>query len=145
MIVPISQEIIEPIIKTNIQYVNSLEDFEQMPLGLNEVMLRFDNNQPCFYVRERDKFGEYSATKIYFYETFAQKVQSIEKSEFVEKCKNAGLTDLKIEIACMFFLEGKKPLQVWEWVLRNTDKQWEWDYVRGLKYKLKKKIFQEVT
>jgi hypothetical protein len=45
----------------------------------------------------------------------------------------------------MFFLENKKPLEVWEWSLKNTTKDWEWDYVRSLKYKLKVKLFKKVT
>ena len=142
--IPISQNIIEPIIKTNIEYVDSIEDFEKIPMQCNETILRFDNYQPCFYVRERDKFGEYSTVKIYFYENFAQKIQSIEKEEFVKKCKDVGLDDLKTQIACMFFLENKKPLEVWEWSLKNTTKEWEWDYVRNLKCKLKKKLFRKV-
>jgi hypothetical protein len=95
-------------------------------------------------LRERDKFGEYSATKIFFYENFAQKVQNIEKWEFIQKCKEAGLDDLKTEIACMFFLENKKPLEVWEWSLKNTNKEWEWDYVKTLKYRIKLKLFKKV-
>ena len=144
MIVPISQEIIEPIIKTNIQYVNSLEEFEQMPLQLNEVMLRFDNNQPCFYVRGRDKFGEYSATKIYFYEDFYQKAQNMQEWEFIEKCKKAGLNELKTKLACLFFLENKTPEQVWEWTLQNKIKDYEWDSLKTIKYRLKKKLFPEL-
>ena len=143
-IIPISQNIIEPIIKTNIEYVDSIEDFEKIPMQCNEVILRFDNHQPCFYVRERDKFGEYSTVKIYFYENFAQRVQNLEKEEFVKKCKEVGLDDLKTQIACMFFLDNKKPLEVWEWSLKKTTKEWSWDYVKALKCTLKKKLFRKV-
>ena len=144
MIVPISKDIIEPIIKTNIEYVNSIDEFEKIELQTNETILKFDNNQPCFYVRERDKFGEYSIVKVFFYQNFAQKIQNLEKDEFVKKCKEAGLDELKTEIACMFFLENKKPQEVWLWVLETKKKDWEWDYVRNLKCKLKKKLFQKV-
>ena len=144
MIVPISKDIIEPIIKTNIEYVNSIEEFEKIELQPNETILRFDNNQPCFYVRERDKFGEYSIIKIFFYENFAQKIQNLEKDEFIKKCKEAGLDELKTEVACLFFLENKKPQEVWLWALEHKKKDWEWDYVRNLKCKLKKKIFNKV-
>lgn len=144
MIVPISKDIIEPIIKTNIEYVNSIDEFEKIELQTNETILRFDNNQPCFYVKERDKFGEYSIVKVFFYQNFAQKIQNLEKDEFVKKCKEAGLDELKTEIACMFFLENKKPQEVWLWVLETKKKDWEWDYVRNLKCKLKKKLFQKV-
>ena len=145
MSIPISKNIIEPIIKTNISYVDNIEEFEKIQLAPNETVLKFDNNQACFYVKERDKFGEYSSTKIYFYENFNQKVQGIERLEFIERCKDVGLDELKTELAIMFFLENKKPLEVWEWSLKNTSKEWEWDYVRSLKYKLKIKLFKEVT
>ncbi len=144
MNVPISKNIIEPVISTNISYVDSIDEFEQIELKSNQTLLCFDNNQPCFYVKECNSFGEHSATKIYFYETFAQKSQNLAKEEFIKTCKEAGLNDLKTEVACMFFLENKKPLEVWEWSLKNTTKDWEWDYVRSLKCKLKKKLFKEV-
>lgn len=144
MVIPISQNILEPIITTNIEYVNSIEEFEKIELQPNQTILKFDNNQLCFYVKERDKFGEYQPVKIFFYENFAQKVQNLEKEEFIKKCKEVGLDELKTEIACMFFLQNKKPLEVWEWSLKHTKKDWEWDYVRSLKCKLKKKLFEKV-
>lgn len=143
--IPISKEQIEPIYKSNILFVNSIEEFESIELDYNETKIAFDNFRQCFYARGRDKFGEYSATMICFYETFVQKAQELNRTEFMNKCKDAGLDDLKTTIACMFFLDGKKPLEVWEWVLKNTKKEWEWDYVRNLKCKLKKKLFQKVT
>ena len=92
MIVPISKNIIEPVITTNIQYVNNgIEEFEKIELEPNETRLAFDNFKQCFYVRERDKFGEYSPVKIFFYENFAQKIQNLEKEEFIKKCKEAGI------------------------------------------------------
>lgn len=142
--IPISKDIVEPIIKTNISYVNSIEEFEKIELQPNETILCFDNNQPCFYIRERDKFGQNGIVKIFFYENFAQKIQNIEKDEFIKKCRDAGLDNIKTECACMFFLENKRPQEVWEWVLKNTKKDWEWDYVRNLKCKLKKKLFTKV-
>ena len=99
MIVTISKNIIEPKIKTNINYVNSLEEFEQIELDYNETIIRFDNNQSCFYLRERDRFGEYSSVKVYFYENFAERVQRIERDEFIRKCAKVGLDELKTEIA----------------------------------------------
>lgn len=143
--IPISKEQIEPIYKSNILFVNSIEEFESIELDYNETKIAFDNFRQCFYLRGRDKFGEYSATNINFYETFVQKAQGLNRTEFINKCKDAGLDELKTQLACMFFLENKKPLEVWEWVLKNTKKDWEWDYVRNLKCKLKKKLFQKVT
>ena len=143
--IPISKGIIEPIKVSNIFFVNSLEEFESIELQINETRLAFDNNRQCFYLKERDKYGEYSPVMISFYEKFANHVQRIEREEFIKKCRDAGLSDLKTEIAIMFFLENKKPLEVWEWSLKNTTKDWEWDYVRSLKYKLKVKLFEKVT
>ena len=120
--IPISKKIIEPKITTNINFIDSLEEFEKLELDFNETILRFDNNQPCFYVRERDKYGEYSSIKVYYYENFADRVKRLEKDEFIEKCHQAGLDELKTKIAVMFFVENKKPYEVWEWSLINTNK-----------------------
>jgi hypothetical protein len=145
MIIPISKDIIEPIIKTNIKYVNSIDEFERIELQPNETRLAFDNNQQCFYVRERDRFGEYSIVKIFFYENFAQKIQNLEREEFIKKCKDAGLDDLKTECAIRFFLLKQKPYDVWIWVTSEKGKDWTWDYVISLKCKLKKKLFPKVA
>lgn len=143
--VAISQNIIQPIITSNIQYVNSIEEFEKIELQYNETILRFDNFRQCFYIRSRDNIGEYSPVTIFVYDKFTNKLQNTEREEFIKKCKEVGLSELKTTIAIMFFLEGKKPYDVWEWSLKNTDKDWEWDYVRSLKYKLKLKLFKKVT
>ena len=143
--IPISKNVLEPIIKTNVQYVNSLEEFEKIELQPNETILRFDNNKACFYVKERNGRGEYSNTKIYFYEDFAEKVENIKKKEFIQKCKNVGFDDLKTECACMFFLENKKPQDVWLWLLSNGKKDCEWDTVKKLKYRIKTALFPELV
>ena len=143
--IPISKNLIEPKITSNIEFVENLEKFEKIELQPNQTKLAFDNNQQCFYIRSRDKFGEYSQTKIYFYEDFTQKVQNLEKEEFIKKCKDAGLDELKIECACKFFLEKMKPYDVWIWVTSEKGKDWSWDYVRNLKYKLKIKLFENVA
>ena len=140
--IPISKDLIEPIIKTNIQYVDSIEEFEKIELQPNETVLRFDNNQPCFYVKERNRKGEYEPTKIYFYETFAERVQRYEVDEFIIKCQKAGLDALKSEIAYKFFIENKKPYDVWIWVTSEKGKDWEWDYVRNLRHRLKIKLYK---
>lgn len=144
-IVPISKNILEPIITTNIEYVNSLDEFESIALEPNQTVLKFDNNKPCFYIRERDKYGEYSVVRIYFYENFAQKVQNLEKDEFVAKCKKAGLDELKTEVAYMFFVENKKPQEVWLWLIDVKKNDIEWDSVKTMKCRLKKKLFKQVT
>ena len=145
MIIPISKDIIEPIKTSNIFYVNSLEEFEKIELVLNETRLAFDNNQQCFYLRERDKYGEYSPVMIFFYENFAQKIQNLEREEFIKKCEDAGLDKLKIECACKFFLDKMKPYDVWIWVTSEKGKDWTWDYVISLKCKLKKILFPKVA
>ena len=146
--IPISKDILQPtpISKTNILYVDSLEEFEKIELQPNETKIAFDRSKDkqVFYVRERDKYGEYSPVMIYFYRNFAQQVQDFEREEFIKKCKEIGLDDLKIQLACMFFLENKKPLEVWEWTLKNTKKDWSWDYVKNLKSNLKKKLAIEI-
>lgn len=145
MIIPISKNIIEPVRTSNIFYVNSLEEFEKIALELNETKLAFDNNQQCFYVRERDKYGEYSPVMIFFYENFAQKISNLEREEFIKKCKDAGLDELKTECAIRFFLLKQKPYDVWIWVTSEKGKDWSWDYVISLKSKLKKKLFPKVA
>ena len=148
MITPMPKDILQPspLPKSNILFVNSIEEFEKIELEPNETIVAFNRNKErqCFYAKERDRYGEYSPVMIFFYETFSQRVQDVEKEDFIKKCKEVGLDDVKTQVACMFFLENKKPLEVWEWSLKNTKKDWEWDYVRNLKCKLKKKLFEKV-
>ena len=141
---PISKQVIEPIIKTNISYVNNIEEFENIKLKANETILCFDNNQPCFYIKECNYNGEYSPIRIYFYENFAQKIKNVEKEEFIKKCKDVGLDELKTEMACKFFLDNMKPYDVWLWVTSEKGKDWSWDYVISLKCNLKKKLFPKI-
>ena len=98
MPIPVSKDILEPIITTNVQYVNSFEEFEKIELQPNQTELRFDNFKQCFYIKSRDKFGEYSPVLIFFYENFAQKIQNLEREEFIKKCKDVGLDELKTEL-----------------------------------------------
>ena len=137
MNVPISRNIIEPKIVTNIQYVDNVEEFEKIELHLNQTMLVFDNYKNCFYVRARDKFGEYSTTKIYFYEDFSHKAQSLELEDFKSRCKQIGFDDFKTEVAIKLFIDKIKPMQVWEWIVGNKLKDWSLDYVRTLKHDIK--------
>ncbi len=140
--IPISKEMIEPVFTSNISYVDSLEEFDKIELKPNETRLAFDNKQPCFYVRECNKVGEIQPIKIYFYETFAERVQRYKVDDFILKCQKAGFDDLKTEIAYKFFIENKKPYDVWLWALNEKGKDWEWDYVRNLKCRLKIKLFK---
>ena len=141
--IPISKDMIEPTIKTNgIKYVNGIEEFENIHLDPNQVILCFDNSKPCFYVRECDRNGNDGSIQIYFYETFAERVQRYEVDDFIIKCKKAGLDELKIELAYKFFVENKKPYDVWLWAINEKGKDWEWDYVRNLRHRLKLKLFK---
>ena len=143
-IIPISKEILEPIIKTAIIYVNSLEEFEKIELEVNETVLAFDNFKQCFYTRERDKYGEYSPVMIYFYKNFAQTIQDLEKEDFEKKCRQAGLNEVKTLMAYLFFRKNYKPQQVWEHLLKNDIKDYSWDYVRNVRCKLKKQLHEVI-
>ncbi len=140
----ISKEMIEPVIISNIQYVNSIEEFEKIELRLNETRLVFDNFNQCFYIRSRDKFGEYSPIKIFFYDNFFQKVQSIEKEEFINKCKRAGLSDTDTKIAEKAFFENMDNEHLWDWMLRNDIKDVELDTIRTIKWRIRKKLCPEL-
>lgn len=145
---PMSIKILEPapIPKTNILFVDSVEEFENIKLDYNETIIAFEKSKErqIFYARERDRYGEYSPTMIFCYENFAQKIKNIERDEFEKKCKEAGLDTLKTEIACKFFLDKWKPYDVWIWVTSEKGKTWSWDYVIGLKCSLKKKLFPKI-
>jgi hypothetical protein len=142
MEIPISKNIVQPIIQSNIQYVDSVEEFEKIQLECNQTLLCFDNTKLCFYVRERDKYGEYSPVKIYFYEDFASRMQAVDNKEFYDKCKALKLDPLKTEIAYKFFMENEKPMKVWLWLLDTKKADWEYDTVKHLRYKLKKSFLQ---
>ena len=134
---PISKNLIEPKIISNILYVDCIEEFEKIELQPNETRLAFDNLQQRFYIRAKDRFGKYDITKIYFYEDFSQKAQSLELEDFKNRCKEIGLDDFKTEVAIKLFIDKIKPMQVWEWVVGNKKKDWSLDYVRTLKHDIK--------
>lgn len=144
MLVPISKSIIEPTPTSKLVFVNSIEEFEQMSIEPNTTVLAFDNFKQRFYTRECNKYGELSPVMIYFYHNFAQAVQNFEKEEFEKKCKEAGFNAVKIQMAYMFFIENKKPQEVWEYLLENKIKDYSWDYVRNVKCKLKKQLLDKV-
>lgn len=147
--IPVSKDILQPapIPKSNILFVNSIEEFEKIELELCQTVLAFDTSKEkqVFYAKERDRYGEYSPVMIFFYQNFAQKIQNFEKEEFIKKCKSAGLDDVKTQMAYMFFVENKKPQEVWIWLLDNKIKDYSWDYVYNVKSTLKKKLFPKVA
>lgn len=130
MSVPISQNNIQPVIQSNILYVNSLEEFENITLEPNQTLLAFDNNKPCFYIRACDKNGEYSSVKVYFYNDFATHMQSDDDKAFYEKCRILKLDSLKTELAHKFFIENEKTMKVWLWLLETHKSDWEYDTVK---------------
>jgi hypothetical protein len=141
----ISMNIIQPVIKSNIQYVDSAEEFEQIELDCNQTILCFDNNRPCFYIRERNRYGEYSAVKVFFYEDFATKMQAGDNKAFYDKCKALKLDNLKTEIAYKFFIENAKPRDVWLWLLETKKADYSWDTVKHMRWKLKKALLSLET
>jgi hypothetical protein len=142
---PISEQELQPKIISNIQYVDGIEEMEKIELKPNEIALRFDNNVSSFYIRSRDKHGEYSPIKIYFYEDFATKIQNIGNWALEEKCRELKYDALKTELAVKFFIENMKPMNVWLWLLETDKANWGYDYVRNLKSKMKKAIYGKVT
>ena len=136
-IIAISQGNLQPVIISNILYVDSLEEFEKIELAINETKLAFDNFKQRFYIRSRDKYGEYSEVKIYFYDDFSTKMQNEDK-EFYDKCKRLKLDPLKTELAHKFFIENEKTMKIWLWLLETKKADWEYDTVKHLKTKLKK-------
>ncbi len=139
--IPISKQNLQPTIKSNISYVNSIDEFEKIKLEPNEIAIRFDNFNPCFYMRKCDKDGNYSDIDIYFYDPFDTKLKSIERQMFEQKCRDAGLNKIKTLIAYMYFVENKKPKEIWEYLLINKIADYSWDYVRNLRGILRKKLF----
>ena len=45
----------------------------------------------------------------------------------------------------MFFLENKKPQEVWLWLISTKKKDIEWDSVKTMRCRLKKKLSRYVT
>lgn len=137
-LIQISKDLIQPVIKSNIQYVDGIEEFEKIELDYNQTILCFDNKSPCFYLRERNRYGEYSSIKVYFYQDFAAKMQADDNGVFYEKCKTLKLDPLKTEIAYKCFIENAKTQTVWLWLLETGKADWSYDTVKHVKYKLKK-------
>lgn len=138
--VPISKNIIQPIIKSNILYVDSLEAFEKLELEYNQTVLAFDNFYQRFYTKGRNNFGEYSPVKIYFYDDFATKMQNETNQEFYDKCKALKFDTLKTELAYKFFIQNEKTMSVWLWLLETKKSDMEYDSLKHLKCELKKKF-----
>lgn len=139
---PISQALIQPVVKSNILYVNNLEEFEALQLDYNETKLAFDNFHECFYTRSRDCRGEYSPVKVFFYEDMPTHIQRDGEKAFYEKCKALGYDKLKTDIAHKFFIENEKPQAVWLWLLETKRATIEWDTVKHMKSKMRKSFLE---
>ena len=143
--IPISKSMLEPIIKSNVPFVNSLEEFEQIKLEPNTNFTAFDNFKQCFYMKECDKHGEYSRVKIYFYMDFYQKARSIEKEEFICKCKKLGYSADKVEIACLLFLDCWSHQDVCDWLWETKREKIEYDSMRTKKSRMRKELYPELV
>ena len=116
---PISRNLIEPKLISNLFFVDSIEEFEKLELQPNETKGAFDNFKPCIYTRSRDRFGVYGRVMIYFYEDFATKVEGITQEEFIRKCREVELNNHKTELAIKFFLENMTNEDVLDWACKN--------------------------
>lgn len=143
--VDISKNLIEPICSSNIMFVESLDQFEKIQIDPNKTILAFDNYQQCFYVRSRNAMSEYSRTKIYFYEDFAQRVHSINREEFISKCKALGYKADKIEIACLLFIDCWSHQAVSDWLWKNKGEIIEYDSMRTKKSRMRKELYPELV
>lgn len=138
----ISKALILPTPKTNIQFVNSIEEVEAIELDYNETRVWFDNFHECFYTHSRDCRGEYSAVKVYFYEDLPTRVQRDGETAFYDRCRQLGYDKLKTEIAHKFFIENEKPQTVWLWLLETKRATLEWDTVKHMKCKMRKSFLE---
>lgn len=145
MIHPISKNLLQPVFKTNAFFVNSIEEFEELKLEPNESKIAFDNFKQCIYMRERNRFGEYSDVKIFFYEDFSQKIQSIEREEFITRCKKIGYKAEKIEIACKLFVDGCSNQDVCNWLWEAKGEMIEYDSMKTKKSRMKKELYPELA
>ena len=143
--IPICKNLIQPIITSNVQFVESLEEFEKIELELNTGFLAFDNHKQCFYFRERDKFGEYSRTKIFFYDDFYQKAQNLKREEFIERCQKIGFKADKIEIACLLFIDCWSAEAVSDWLWKTKGIRIEYDSMRIKKCRIRKELYPELA
>ena len=63
------------------------------------------------------------------------------KDELIHKCKALKYNELKTQIAIKFFVDKEKPKDVWLWLCETQEIPYEWDYVKNLKYRMKKDLF----
>lgn len=135
---PISMNMLQPIIKSNIYYVDGIDEFEHIVLDINETRLGFDNNKACFYLRSRDKNGEYSPILVYFYEDFSSRFKRTDEDEFFKKCKELNFDEFKTDLAYKFFILNEKTSKVYKWMIDNKKGKLEYDTIKYMRWKMKK-------
>lgn len=142
--IPTLKQLIQSTKANKIIFVNSLIEFEKIEFDNDTTCLAIDNFVPSFYIRSRDKNGEYSSIKIYFYEDIAIKVQNLKHDEFVEKCRIAKLSETDTKIAEKIFIDNMNNDELWDWVLRNKIKDVELDTIRKIKWRIRVKLCPEL-
>lgn len=142
--IPTLKQLIQSTKANKIIFVNSLIDFEKAEFEIDTTCLAIDNFVPSFYIKSRDKNGEYSSIKVYFYEDIALKVQNLKHDEFVEKCRKAGLNETDIKIAEKIYIDNLNNEELWDWLLRNKIKDVGLDTIRTIKWRIKKKLYPEL-
>lgn len=63
------------------------------------------------------------------------------KDEILDKCKALNYNEIKTQIAVKFFVDKEKPKDVWLWLCETQKTPYEWDYIKNLKYRMKKDLF----
>lgn len=145
MVTPISKNIVQPVCKSNLLFVDSIDEFEEIELDINESKVAFDNFKQCFYMKKRDALGEYSRVKIFFYEDFEQRVGSIEREAFIERCKKIGYKAEKIEIACKLFIDCWSNQEVSDWLWKTKGEMIEYDSMKTKKSRMRKELYPELV
>lgn len=140
---PISKNIIE-VPTIIVVFVNNITEVENLELKLCQTAICFDNNQPTFYTREKDRHGKYSEVKVYFYDSLPEKLQMLKREEYIQKCKDAGLNDIDTKIAEKAFIDNMKNEALWDWMLKNKIKDVSLDTIRKIKWKIRCKLCPEL-
>lgn len=143
MITPISKNIIE-IPTIIVVFVDSITEVESIELKPCQTAICFDNNQPTFYMRERDRHGKYLEKKVYFYDSLPERLQTLRREEFIERCKKAGLSDVDTKIAEKAFVDNMENEELWAWMLENKIKDVALDTIRKIKWKIRCKLCPEL-
>ena len=138
------KQLIQSTKANKIIFVNSLLEFGNIEFEEDTTCLAIDNFVESFYIRSRDKKGEYSSIVIYFYENIANRVQNLKREEFIVKCRNAKLSESETKTAEKIYIDNLKNDELWDWMLRNKVKDVELDTIRKIKWRIKMKLYPEL-